>query len=858
MIPISLSMTGFLSYKELVEIDFTSFKLACISGENGAGKSSILDAITWALFGRARKHDESVINLESQGAEVIFIFYYEGNQYRIIRSNPRGETKFVEFHIQQEDETDKDGPVWHPLTERTLRETDQMIVDILRLDYESFINASFLLQGEADQFTQQNPAARKRILSQILGLEIWENYRKGASQKRKTAESEIDTLDGRIAEILSELEEEEQRKDHLLVLEKALSQAHEVRIVGEKQLAEMQSISSALKEQRRLVDSLTQQAKTIAGRVTQTQEKLAAREGEKKTYQDIMSQSESINKEYEDWKKAQDALSDWEKTAEKFREQENKRQEPLLQITAEKARLLQERTSLESQHNELLSSLDDIPALTDVLTEQKDKIEQAEAELENRDQKKKELDQARQQQADAKAENPRLYQEMKELEKRIDELEETEGALCPLCGQALSPEDRESLIQSLQAEGKDLGDRFRENKTTLNKADQVVKALQLQITEFSLVENKLRNLIRGTDKTENQINQLNRQKLSWDSQHKKKMEDIQQTLDNNSYVEEARQLLTDINAELKKIGYDAAEHDRVREIVMRGTVLQERKRALDNARSALKPLEREIKEIIEVLDSDKTDLKKQTSELDRSRQALETAEGKVPDTQLVENNLLELKEKENILQRQVGAAQQKVSVLEKQKLRKNEREVERQEISKQVKQYKQLESAFGKDGVPALLIEQALPNIESKANQILQRLSGGAMAIRFLTQRSYKDSGREDLKETLDIQIRDQSGFRDYEMYSGGESFRINFAVRLALSHVLAQWAGARLQTLIIDEGFGSQDSTGRQRLIEAINLIRGDFEKILVITHVEQIKDAFSTQLFVEKTPLGSQVTLV
>jgi exonuclease SbcC len=80
----------------------------------------------------------------------------------------------------------------------------------------------------------------------------------------------------------------------------------------------------------------------------------------------------------------------------------------------------------------------------------------------------------------------------------------------------------------------------------------------------------------------------------------------------------------------------------------------------------------------------------------------------------------------------------------------------------------------------------------------------------------------------------------------------------LALSHVLAQRAGARLQTLVVDEGFGSQDAVGRQRLIEAINLIRDDFEKILVITHVEQIKEAFSTQLFVEKTPLGSQVTLV
>jgi exonuclease SbcC len=132
------------------------------------------------------------------------------------------------------------------------------------------------------------------------------------------------------------------------------------------------------------------------------------------------------------------------------------------------------------------------------------------------------------------------------------------------------------------------------------------------------------------------------------------------------------------------------------------------------------------------------------------------------------------------------------------------------------------------------------------------------MSIRFLTQREYKDSSRDDLKETLDIQIRDLAGYRDYEMYSGGESFRINFAIRLALSHVLAQRAGARLQTLVIDEGFGSQDAVGRQRLIEAINLIRDDFEKILVITHIEQIKEAFSTQLLVEKTPHGSQVTLV
>jgi len=851
-------MTGFLSYKEPVEIDFTSFDLACISGDNGAGKSAILDAITWALFGRARKHDESIINLESTRAEVIFIFRYEGNQYRIIRSNPRGGVKSVEFQILQEEGSDTDNPAWLPLTERTLRETNQKIEGILRLDYESFINASFLLQGEADQFTQQNPSVRKRILTQILGLEIWENYRREAARNLKFSESEIDTVDGRIAEILTELEEEVQRKNHLLSLEDDLAKAHEARILSEKQLEEIQSIHSSLEEQQRLLDTITQHVNKIAEKMNLTQEKLKSRENEKKSYQEMMSQSKRINKDFQDLKEAQKSLSAWENTAEKFREQENKRQEPLLQITAEKARLLQEITSLESQYQELKNSVDNLPALTAELEEQKDNIKQAEAELENRDQKKKELDQARQQQADAKAENPRLFQEMKNLEKRILELEETEGALCPLCGQELSQNDRVSLIQSLKSEGKDLGDRFRENKSTLEQADQVVKDLQLQITAFSLVETRLRNLMQETGKTENRITQIKGQEHSWESQQKPKLKQIQDTLASDSYAEEPRKLLSGINADLKKIGYDAAEHDRVREVVMQGAVIQERKGALDSALSALKPLDREINDLTEVLAFDQKDLEKQNAEIDRSRLALDTAKEKAPDIQVVNKTLLQLKEKENILQREAGAAQQKVAVLENQKSRKIELEGQRQEISNRVKQYKQLEAAFGKDGVPALLIEQALPNIEAKANQILERLSGGAMSIRFLTQKSYKDSNREDLKETLDIQIRDQSGFRDYEMYSGGEAFRINFAIRLALSHVLAQRAGARLQTLVVDEGFGSQDSVGRQRLIEAINLIRDDFEKILVITHVEQIKEAFSTQLFVEKTPLGSQVTLV
>ena len=173
-----------------------------------------------------------------------------------------------------------------------------------------------------------------------------------------------------------------------------------------------------------------------------------------------------------------------------------------------------------------------------------------------------------------------------------------------------------------------------------------------------------------------------------------------------------------------------------------------------------------------------------------------------------------------------------------------------------MERYKELERAFGKDGVPALLIEQALPQIELTANQILDRLSDGNMSVRFQTQRELKT--RDSLKETLDIIISDSAGTRDYEMFSGGEAFRVNFSIRLALSEILAQRAGARLQTLVIDEGFGSQDALGRQRLIEAINIVKADFAKILVITHIEALKDFFPTRIEIEKTPRGSTVIIV
>ena len=119
----------------------------------------------------------------------------------------------------------------------------------------------------------------------------------------------------------------------------------------------------------------------------------------------------------------------------------------------------------------------------------------------------------------------------------------------------------------------------------------------------------------------------------------------------------------------------------------------------------------------------------------------------------------------------------------------------------------------GKKGVQALIIENALPEIETQANELLERMTHGGMQLRLITQKP-RSGGRaataaESAIETLDIVISDDLGTRPYELYSGGEAFRINFALRIALSRLLANRSGAPLQTLILDEGFGDAGPAG-------------------------------------------------
>jgi exonuclease SbcC len=851
MIPIALKLAGFLSYAEPVEINFTGFDLACISGQNGAGKSSLLDAITWALFGIARKRDDSIINSRKKTAEVSFQFEYERNLYRIDRSRTAGKTALLEFFVHSNEG-------WNVLSEPTMSKTEEMIRKTLRLDYETFTNASFFLQGKADQFAQQTPAERKNILSNILGLEIWEEYRERAGDQRKLLENELGADTARLEEIRTELDQEETRRNRLHDLELALQAA--ARQSQEKNLliTSLRKQAAGLDEQKKLVEILVSQKQQKETLLAQLKEKITSLDQEVKHYQELFQKEAEIRITYEHWQQVAAELKEMDALSANFNEQYRQRSEPQLIIEKEKSRLEQQYQQLSEGERQVKTLIDTLPVLQDELKRNQEEKSKLEKKLATRAELESSLQELNKTQADLKAENNRLRLDMKELKERIDHLNESTGAECPLCGQSLEKEDRIKLITSLEKQGKEKGDRHRDNEKTLKDAlDEQQSVIQL-LAELDEVQKQLRDSQRQIDQQSDRFLQVENAINEWQRHGEPELQKIAGNLQKGFFAQEARTNLESIDAKLKNLGYDPTHHEALRKQEEEEKKAEDHLRELEKAHAAFEPLQRQAEDVHkqhEIAGKEFCDI---SEKCQQASKRYEEEKSSLPDMVFQEREFTDLKEKENILRMQVGGAQQAVDVLKGLQDRKKEIESRLYDLREQITRYRTLERSCGKDGVPALLIEQALPELETQANDILDRLTAGSMSVRFVTQADYKSKKRDDKKETLDIMIHDPAGTRAYELFSGGEAFRVNFAIRLALARVLAQRAGARLQTLVIDEGFGSQDTEGKQRLIEAINLVQHDFKKILVITHLEELKDAFPARIEVEKSGSGSTVRVI
>jgi DNA repair exonuclease SbcCD ATPase subunit len=146
--------------------------------------------------------------------------------------------------------------------------------------------------------------------------------------------------------------------------------------------------------------------------------------------------------------------------------------------------------------------------------------------------------------------------------------------------------------------------------------------------------------------------------------------------------------------------------------------------------------------------------------------------------------------------------------------------------------YDILTGVFGKNGIQALVIENAIGAIEAFANDILQQMHT-RFTIALKTQKQLK-SGED--RESLDIAVYDNGQERPFEQYSGGEKTLVNLAIRLALSRVISSLHGVTVKSLFLDEILGSLDAVNREEVVKVIGFLSRSFEFVAVISHTQEI----------------------
>jgi len=852
LIPVSLSLHGFLSYKGPVEVDFTQFDLACISGSNGAGKSSILDAFTWVLFGQARKNDdEALINQGSDRATVSLIFEYEGQQYRVTRTKQRGKSALLELNIK-----DPEGS-WKTHTEATLRDTDKSIRDILRLDYDTFINASFFLQGKADEFARRTPTDRKKVLFSVLGLDIWEEYRLKVHDRAGEVNQQIRLHEAQREAYDQEIAREDEFKQDL----KTRQAEHQLLL---DQITAKTLVLDGLKREETSLANTKQLLERRNGELASMKEKLKKYSADldkakdtKAGYELVLENKTLIESEFGELAEIKDQLKRMDIRGDKFNQLDRQRLTLQNERTIARTTLLGEQSKLADQEKQYQQDSTMLPGLLSRIDGLQQDLHKLTDELSGKAKLAGSIDELRQKSSDTGTLIGIRKESLNTERQRLERLNNAKGGECPVCQKPLSAEDKAAHIAESSQRIESLSRELSALQRTYNDHTSEINDLLIKQKRFDNLQEESNQKRTEIAKAEAQSQEIQARMEGFSVAARSRLAEIRQLLAQDDYESEKKQKLDELEAEIAALGYDAETHRSIKDRLANAAETEKRMRDLDNAEVAIASADREITTLRGVIAAEQSSIGSINNEIAALNESLQREESLAAEKNILERDIFDLRTTERTKNAQVITAENNLKNLDNSREYRETIQTKIDENKKLFSQLKTLDTAFGKNGVPAMLIEEMLPELESQANSILSRLSNGTMSLRFDTQVDYKTK-REDKRDTLEIRIDDEVGSREYAMFSGGEAFRINFALRLALSKVLAHRAGARLQTLFIDEGFGSQDEEGRQRLVEAIKLIREEFSKILVITHLESLKDAFPARLDVEKTTAGSKVQVV
>jgi exonuclease SbcC len=856
MIPLQLRVRNFMCYRtDVPPLDFAGIHLACLTGANGHGKSALLDAITWALWGKARaKRDDELIHLGESEMEVEFTFELGGTVYRVVRkrdSSKRGRT-LLDLQVQGQASGGRD--IFRSIAEPGVRATQEAIIHLLRMDYDTFTNSAFLLQGKADAFTTRTPAERKQVLGEILGLSLYDEYEQRAKERAKEKSLQVAELDGLLRDIDRELAHQPRYEAELAQAKSRVEELSASVKEAEAALRILRHEQQSLEHQQARLTDLERRLSQAGQELREVEAQIVERQQRLETYEAVLAERRRVEEGYDALTRAREAEARWNKRLAQYVEVQARQQELERCVASARHELELTLGRLGERVSELERRVAELPTHRRQLTEVRDRLAQLAERQTKRDGAQAQLQALAEESAGLKVRNEQLRTEMDNLKDRMALLEhQADEAQCPLCRQTLSDEHRKQVLTQFEAEGKTLGDAHRTNTARGREIVAETRRLQLEIQELDRELTRQPAQQKREAQLEQALSEAQRAATELESSQAERAT-VAGRLQAGDYATDEQAELRLLGEELEALGYDRDAHEQARTKVGDLVAFEEAHQRLqlavervDEDRTALQDLQARQARWQQALADDQAQRESLAAEVARLPEVSARVQAQAQEME-------ELQGQSSRARLALGAAQQKLDHCRYLADERGRHEKNRRQRAEEKAIFDELRLAFGKKGIQAMIIEAAIPEIEFEANHLLARMTDGRMHVRFETQR---ETLKGDTVETLDINIADELGTRPYELFSGGEAFRVNFAIRIALSKLLARRAGAQLQMLVIDEGFGTQDTEGRERLVEAINSIQEDFERILVITHIEELKDAFPVRIEVTKTANGSQFSL-
>ena len=857
MIPLLLTVENFMCYGEDVpSLNLEPVHIACISGDNGYGKTALLDAITWAIWGKARaKTQDELVNVARNTMFVELDFFAGESRYRVTRTYTKG--RGASSGKSELNLSIIIGNTVTSLMANTIRETEEKIVNLLNMDYETFINTSYLKQGDSNRFTSSRPTDRKKILADLLDLSYYERLESASKQHSRQLQNDVEVQQSVIEHKSSAVQEKE------LILEKLETYKKE----SQNLLSEEQSLSKELEDlnqkrqtllveisnKKTMVDQIDTSEKEIGMMLVQEM-RWKKELGELKI---LLSRSEEIQSTYKEY---QDLRSEYGRSSTLISDFHKINAEKIVIEKTIAIETLKLESQISNKSNRIKTDLqplvDGIPKLLREINLANTALQNLEIEFSETEHLLNKANAMSEKVTILQISNKTLLTQMSDSRNRFDMINHAE-ATCPLCLQSLSTGNKQHIREGLQSEGKTSKVEYESN---LEK----IQALTDRKNEI-ITQNELQQTILVRKKTETgkiQYDLMNQLGKSEDSSIelsslKLNLVQMEEELNSERFCSEELNRLKILDSKLKKLEDTEKNHSHLESKLESLSPYLELHAQLQGSRDRLLSVTQSVEDTKSIREA--RQLQTETWKLELVRiekilteewdfdQKINLIQSKIKKVKGQSLNAVTMREQARYQIEQIVKAEEDIKSMELEIFKTNE----------DVQLYEELASAFGRNGIQALMIERAVPMLENTAKELLARLSDNKMTIKLELKEGRIDRATGLPSEELNITISDEQGTRSYETFSGGETFRIDFAIRIAMSKLLASRSGSPLPILFIDEGFGSQDTIGQGRLIEVIQSISEDFEKIIVITHVDSMKENFDQQIEISKTEYGSVFTL-